>query len=76
MLGRDDARFIMFDGFVGFWAEENSHGFWNIHVEGEFKINNLILVMHLHEKIGRRREFLLFILHFFHHLLSKSNSIF
>lgn len=69
-LGRGGAKFKVFDGVNVFRTAEKGPRLRDIHVEGELKIDFIILLVDLEKEVGRRSCFLLFLLHFLYHFLS------
>ena len=69
VLGGGHCRFIVFEGLVVFGADEDAGGFGDVHVECEFKVDFIVLLVDLEEQIGSGAVFLLLFLHFFKHFL-------
>lgn len=65
------AKFKCFCCLVVLGANEDASGFWDVHVEGELKIDFITLFIDFKEKIGSRGRLFLFFLCFLDHFLSK-----
>jgi len=75
ILGSGDCHFEVFVrvGFVVLGTHQQVGGLGDIHIQCEFKVDLIVLIIDFEEEVGRRRSFFLFVLHLFDHFLIQTN---
>ena len=53
VLGSGDGHFVVFEGLAIFGGDEDAGGLGDVHVEGEFEIDLIVLFVDLEEQVGR-----------------------